>query len=32
MPGTPCQKNFNETPKAIDGTIMGTLINVSRMR
>ena len=26
-----CQKNFNDTPKAIDGTIMGTLIKESRM-
>ena len=31
MPGTPCQKNFREMPKAIDGTIIGTLINESRI-
>ena len=31
MPGTPCQKNFRETPKAIDGTMIGTLINESRI-
>ena len=31
MPGMPCQKNFNETPKAMDGTIIGMLISVSRI-
>ena len=25
-----CQKNFKDTPKAIEGTIIGILINVSR--
>jgi hypothetical protein len=29
IPEIPCQKNFNEMPKAIDGTIIGTLINES---
>ena len=27
----PCQKNFREIPNAIDGTIKGMLINVSRI-
>ncbi len=31
MPGTPCQKNFRETPNAIDGTIIGMLIKLSRI-
>ena len=31
MPGMPCQKNFNDTPKAIEGTIKGTLIKRSRI-
>ena len=30
IPGTPCQKNFKETPKAMEGTIIGTLIKESR--
>ena len=30
-PETPDQKNFNEIPRAIDGTIIGTLIKVSRI-
>ena len=29
MPGTPVQKNFKETPRAIEGTIIGTFIKVS---
>jgi hypothetical protein len=31
MPEIPCQKNFNEMPKAIEGTIIGMLINESRI-
>jgi hypothetical protein len=29
MPEIPCQKNFKEIPKAMDGTIIGTLISES---
>ena len=31
MPGMLCQKNFKETPNAIEGTMIGTLIKVSRI-
>ena len=31
MPVKPCQKNFSEMPKAIDGTIKGMLISKSRI-
>ena len=31
MQGTPCQKNFKEIPNAMDGTINGMLISVSRI-
>ena len=31
MPGIPCQKNFNETPNAIEGTMIGMLMRLSRI-